>query len=91
LGFVSHSKEVPPVRAVDDNTPAKIAVLEKLLTWGSLPESDLCRMLRQHFLVTDSLRAMEEEGLIEMTFRGDEYLLRPTLYGRLFLEQQRKG
>lgn len=76
------------MRAVDDNTPIKVAVLQKLRRWGTLPESDVSRMLHRFFLVTDDYREMEEEGLLEMAFRGDEYLLSMTTYGRLFLEQQ---
>jgi hypothetical protein len=76
------------MRAIDDNTAAKVAVLQKLRLWGTLPESDVSRMLRRFFLVTDDFREMEEEGLLEMAFRGDEYLLSMTTYGRLFLEQE---
>ena len=75
------------MRAIDDDTPVKLNVVRKLLEWGSLPESDLSRMLRSDHLVTDDYRDMEEEGLIDMTFVGDEYILTPTTYGRLFLEQ----
>lgn len=76
------------MRAIDDDTPAKVAVVRKLLEWGSLPESDLSRMLRQYFLVSDDFRDMAEEGLIEMGFAGDEYILTATTLGRLFLEQE---
>ena len=76
------------MRAIDDDTEVKIAVLRKLAEWGSLPESDLTRMLRQYFLVTDDYRDMAEEGLLDMEFSGDEYVLTPALLGRLFLEQQ---
>jgi hypothetical protein len=76
------------MRAVDDDTEVKVAVLRKLAEWGSLPESDLTRMLRQYFLVTDDYRDMAEEGLLDMEFSGDEYVLTPALLGRLFLEQQ---
>lgn len=76
------------MRAIDDTTAAKVAVLQTLRRWGTLPESDLARMLRSFFLVTDDFREMEEEGLLDMAFRGDEYLLTMTTYGRLFLEQQ---
>jgi hypothetical protein len=31
---------------------------------------------------------MVEEGLLDMTFAGDEYVLSCTQLGRLFLEQQ---
>ena len=54
------------MRAIDDDTEAKVAVVSKLLEWGSLPESDLSRMLRRYFLVSDDFRDMAEEGLIEI-------------------------
>jgi hypothetical protein len=78
------------MRAVDDDTEMKVAILRKLEQWGKLPESDLSRMLRQYHLITDDFRDMEEEGLIEMSFIGDEYVVGPTLLGTLFLEQQEK-
>lgn len=74
------------MRAIDDNTAMKIAVLRKLREWGPLPESDVSRMLPGFHLVTDDFRDMEEEGLIEMTFIGDEYVLTTALLGRLLLE-----
>jgi hypothetical protein len=77
-----------PMRAIDDDTEARLAVVRKLLEWGSLPESDVSRMLRQYFLVTDDFRDMAEEGLIDMEFSGDEYILSTTTLGRLFLEQE---
>lgn len=76
------------MRAIDDDTEVKVAVLHKLQQWGSLPESDVSRMLRQYFLVTDDFRDMAEEGLIDMAFAGDEYVLSTAILGRLFLEQQ---
>jgi hypothetical protein len=76
------------MRATDDDTPIKVAVLRKVLEWGSLPESDVARMLRQFFLVSDDFRDMAEEGLLDMEFVGDEYMLSCTQLGRLFLEQQ---
>lgn len=76
------------MRAIDDDTAAKAAVVRKLLEWGALPESDLSRMLRQYFLVSDDFRDMAEEGLIDMEFAGDEYILKATTLGRLFLEQE---
>jgi len=76
------------MRAIDDDTAVKVAVLRKAREWGSLPESDLSRMLRQYFLTTDDLREFAEEGLIDMAFTGDEYLITSTTLGRLFLEQQ---
>lgn len=78
------------MRAIDDDTEVKVAVLRKLTQWGSLPESDVSRMLRQYFLVTDDFRDMAEEGLIDMEFVGDEYVLTPAQLGRLFLEQESK-
>lgn len=79
------------MRATDDDTEVKVAVLRTLAEWGSLPESDLSRMLRPRFVVTDDFRDLAEEGLIDMAFSGDEYVLTPTLLGRLFLEQQSAG
>ncbi len=76
------------MRAIDDDTPIKVAVLKKVREWGSLPESDLTRMLKHYFLTTDDLRDFAEEGLIDMAFAGDEYLITSTTLGRLFLEQQ---
>jgi hypothetical protein len=75
------------MRAIDDDTEVKVAVLRTLAQWGALPESDLSRMLKSYFLVTDDFRDMEEEGLIEMRFTGDEYVIATALLGRLFLEQ----
>ncbi len=75
------------MRAIDDDTPVKVAVLRTLVQWGPLPESDVSRMLRQYFLVTDDFRDMAEEGLIDMSFAGDEYVLSAALLGRLFIEQ----
>lgn len=75
------------MRAVDDDTKVKLEVLYKLQQWGPLPESDVSRMLRQYFLVTDDFRAMAEEGLIDMEFVGDEYILKLAVLGRLFIEQ----
>ncbi|GAC1459441.1 MAG: hypothetical protein PVSMB4_18740 [Ktedonobacterales bacterium] len=76
------------MRAVDDDTQMKVAVLRKLQQWGPLPESDVSRMLPIYHLITDDFRDMEEEGLIDMAFIGDEYVLSTTLLGRLYLEQQ---
>lgn len=78
------------MRAIDDDTEMKVAVVRKLMEWGSLPESDLTRMLRQYFLVTDDYRDMAEEGLIDMQFIGDEYILTPAVLGKLFVEQESK-
>jgi len=76
------------MRAIDDDTEVKLAVLRTLAAWGPLPESDLSRMLRRYFLVTDDYRDMAEEGLIDMAFAGDEFVIAGTLLGRLFIEQQ---
>jgi hypothetical protein len=75
------------MRAIDDDTKVKLEALYKLQQWGPLPESDVSRMLRQYFLVTDDFRAMAEEGLIDMEFVGDEYILKLAVVGRLFIEQ----
>jgi hypothetical protein len=75
------------MRAIDDDTEVKLLLLRTLKQWGPLPESDLTRMLRQYFLVTDDFRALAEEGLIDMEFAGDEYILKLALMGRLLLEQ----
>jgi hypothetical protein len=78
------------MRITDDDTGVKEAVLRKLQKWGQLPESDVARMLRDYHLITDDFRNMEEEGLIDMAFAGDEYLISMTLLGRLWLEQQNR-
>jgi predicted transcriptional regulator len=75
------------MRATDDDTPLKLAVIRALLDWRSLPESDLARMARPYSLVTDDLRAMSEEGLVEMEFSGDEFVVCLTRLGELFYEQ----
>jgi hypothetical protein len=75
------------MRAIDDDTKVRLEVLYKLQQWGPLPESDVSRMLRQYFLVTDDFRAMAEEGLIDMEFVGDEYILKLAVVGQLFIEQ----
>lgn len=75
------------MRAVDDSRPKFAAVLRELLIWKQLPESDLSRMIPHFFLITDDFREMEDQGLLTMVFAGDEYVLRPTTYGRLWLEQ----
>lgn len=76
------------MRATDDDTAMKSAVLHMLADWGSLPESDVSRMLPEFHLITDDFRDMEAEGLVEMAFIGDEYVLSPTRLGALFLEQE---
>ena len=60
---------------VANDTEMKVAVLRKLVEWGPLPESDVSRMLRSYFLITDDYRDMSEEGLLDMRFVGDEYVL----------------
>jgi hypothetical protein len=75
------------MRAIDDDTPLKLAVIRKLMAWRSLPESDLARMVRPFPLVTDDLRSMSEEGLVDMEFAGDEYVISLTRLGELFFEQ----
>ncbi len=75
------------MRAVDDSSPRYAAVLRLLQAWKQLPESDLSRMLRTYYLITDDFREMEEQGLLTMTFAGDEYIIATTLLGRLWLEQ----
>ena len=79
------------MRAVDDSQPKFAAVLHELLVWKQLPESDLSRMLPRFFLITDDFRDMEDQGLLTMAFAGDEYVLQPTTYGRLWLEQYDAG
>lgn len=75
------------MRAIDDSSPKYAAVLKILLDWKQLPESDVARMARGFFLTTDDFREMEDQGLLTMTFIGDEYIITPTLLGRLWLEQ----
>lgn len=76
------------MRAIDDDTPMKVAILQKLRKWGPLPESDVSRMLKPFLIVTDDLRDMTEEGLVDMAFIGDEYVISSTTLGRLYLEQE---
>jgi hypothetical protein len=75
------------MRAIDDSSVKYAAVLRLLQTWKQLPESDLSRMLRQHYLITDDFREMEDQGFVTMAFVGDEYIVNATLLGRLWLEQ----
>ena len=75
------------MRATDDGSVKYAAVLRILQVWKQLPESDLSRMLRQYYLITDDFREMEDQGLLTMTFVGDEYLINTTTLGRLWLEQ----
>ncbi len=78
------------MRAVDDGGPKYAAVLGILLNWKQLPESDIARMLRTYYLITDDFREMEDQGFVTMEFVGDEYILTPTLLGRIWLEQYNK-
>ena len=75
------------MRAIDDSSPKYAAVMRTLLIWKQLPESDLSRMVSNYFLVTNDFREMEDQGLLTMEFVGDEYVITPTLLGRLWLEQ----
>jgi hypothetical protein len=75
------------MRATKDSSVKYAAVLRVLQTWKQLSESDLSRMLRQYYLITDDFREMEDQGLITMVFAGDEYSISSTLLGRLWLEQ----
>jgi hypothetical protein len=75
------------MRAVDDSSLRYAAVLQVLLTWKQLPESDVTRMLRNYYLITDDFREMEDQGLLTVSFVGDEYIIALTLVGRLWLEQ----
>ena len=75
------------MRATDDGSVKYAAVLDILQVWKQLPESDLSRMLRPYYLITDDFREMEDQGLITMAFAGDEYIISMTLLGRLWLEQ----
>lgn len=75
------------MRAIDDSSAKYAAVLRLLQTWKQLPESDLTRMLRRYYLITDDYREMEDQGLLTMTFVGDEYIIAITLLGGLWLEQ----
>jgi hypothetical protein len=78
------------MRAVDDSSPRYAAVLQILLNWKQLPESDVARLLHDYYLITDDFREMEDQGLLTMHFIGDEYMIIPTLVGRLWLEQYNK-
>ena len=79
------------MRVVDDSSPKYAAVLRALQIWKQLPESDVARMIHNYFLITDDFREMEEQGLLTMSFVGDEYKLTPTLLGTLWLEQYDSG
>ena len=75
------------MRAINDSSPKYAAVMRTLLIWKQLPESDLSRMVSNYFLITNDFREMEDQGLLTMEFVGDEYVITPTLLGRLWLEQ----
>ena len=75
------------MRAVDDSSPKYAAILRILQTWRQLPESDVTRMVRDYYLVTDDYREMEDQGLLTMAFVSDEYMLTPTTLGHIWLEQ----
>ncbi len=75
------------MRAIDDSSPKYAAVMRELLIWKQLPESDASHLVDNYFLVTDDFREMEDQGLLTMNFVVDEYVLIPTTYGRLWLEQ----
>jgi hypothetical protein len=75
------------MRAIDDSSPKYAAVLKVLQVWKQLPESDVSRMLSKYYLITDDFREMEDQGLLTMAFVGDEYIITPTLLGRIWLEQ----
>jgi hypothetical protein len=75
------------MRAIDDSSPKYAAVLRVLQIWKQLPESDVSRMLSKYYLITDDFREMEDQGLLTMAFVGDEYIITPTLLGRIWLEQ----
>ena len=79
------------MRAVDDSSPKYAAILHALQIWKQLPESDVARMIHDYFLITDDFREMEEQGLLTMSFVGDEYTLTSTLLGSLWLEQYNSG
>lgn len=75
------------MRMVDAGEEKYAAILRVLQTWKQLPESDVSRMLRTYFLITDDFREMEDQGFLTMAFAGDEYVLTPTTLGRIWLEQ----
>ncbi|HTI13590.1 MAG TPA: hypothetical protein VL461_03335 [Dictyobacter sp.] len=79
------------MRAVDDSSYKYAAVMRILQAWKYLPESDVTHMLHDYFLTTDDYREMEDQGLLTMSFTGDEYMIAPTLLGRLWLEQYETG
>lgn len=78
------------MRIIDDSSPKHAAILYLLQHWKQLPESDIARLAHQYFLVTDDFREMEDQGYITMQFVGDEYMIIPTLLGRIWLEEYMK-
>lgn len=78
------------MRMIDDSRPKYAAVLQLLQAWKQLPESDIARILRRYYLVTDDFREMEDQGYVTLSFVGDEYLIAPTLLGRIWLEEYTK-
>src|SRR5260370_42052448 len=78
------------MRAVDASSPKYAAILRLLQAWKQLPESDVARMLHDYYLVTDDFREMEDQGLLTMSFVGDEYMIIPTLLGRVWLEEYKE-
>ena len=76
------------MRAIDDPTAAYLEVLRLLRAWGALPESDLSRMTAHWMLVTNDFREMEEQGYVDLTYAGDEYVITMSLLGRLWLERE---
>ena len=87
ISILQDTQGVIQMRAVDDSSPKYAAILCILQTWKQLPESDITRMLREFYLVTDDYREMEDQGLLTMEFVGDEYMIIPTTLGRIWLEQ----
>ena len=79
------------MRAVDDSSPKYAAILRVLQIWKQLPESDVARMVRTYYLVTDDFREMEDQGLLTLAFVGDEYMITPTALGRIWLEEYSKN
>jgi hypothetical protein len=75
------------MRAVHDSSPKFAAILTLLQAWKQLPESDISSILRTYHLITDDFRDMEDQGYITMSYVGDEYIIAPTMLGRIWLEQ----
>ncbi len=63
------------MRIVDDSRSKYAAVLRVLQTWKQLPESDIARILRQYFLITDDFREMEDQGLLTMAFAQQWHMM----------------